>query len=115
MDGIEPPWIDGLTGKIQAFELPDWLTPGSPTPFELGLWGINRALKAVARSGIPELELAISAVGRAGSPLDARMGAGMVPVQGDRIEIHNHGTAAAALTWARIEERRRARLNASMG
>ena len=27
--------------------MPDWLTPGSPTPFELGLRGIASALKEV--------------------------------------------------------------------
>ena len=43
------------------------------------------------------------------------MGAGGVPVQGDQIVIHNHGAAAAALTMAEIEARRRARLNAGMG
>ena len=36
--------VKSLINKIENFELPDWLTPGSPTPFELGLIGINNAL-----------------------------------------------------------------------
>lgn len=48
-------WIGGLTEKLKNITLPDWLTPGSPTPFELGLWGINDALKALSNHGLPEL------------------------------------------------------------
>jgi len=29
---------------LEKIKLPDWLTPGSPTPFETGLYGINNAL-----------------------------------------------------------------------
>jgi len=36
-----------LSGAISNLTLPDWLTPGSPTPFELGLRGIADALTAV--------------------------------------------------------------------
>jgi hypothetical protein len=31
--------------------IPDWLTPGSPTPFETGLWGIVSALDAMPNMG----------------------------------------------------------------
>ena len=106
-------WIEKLIGHIQDIELPSWLEPGSPTPFELGLLGINRALKAVARSGMPELEMAVRGVSQGGVPAGAAgesFGLG-----GDHYVIHNHGAAAAALTMAQIEGRRRARLNASMG
>lgn len=36
-------WIERLTEKIKNVKLPDWMTPGSPTPLELGLIGIARA------------------------------------------------------------------------
>lgn len=63
------PAIDGITRAIQAvtsairkmidwlnnIELPDWLQPGSPTPFETGLWGILKALKAIDKFQAPEL------------------------------------------------------------
>ncbi len=44
-------WLSGILDKIKKFldnfELPDWLTPGSPTPFEMGLRGIAEALTVV--------------------------------------------------------------------
>jgi len=40
-------WLGQLASKINDIKLPDWLTPGSPTPFELGLWGIEGALRDV--------------------------------------------------------------------
>jgi hypothetical protein len=44
-------WIETLTEKLKNIKLPDWLTPGSPTPFEIGLWGVLDALKAVNKEG----------------------------------------------------------------
>lgn len=37
--------VKNLIDKLKSIELPDALTPGSPTPFEIGLLGINEALK----------------------------------------------------------------------
>jgi hypothetical protein len=113
-------WINDLITKIQNIELPSWLQPGSPTPFEIGLWGINRALKAVARSGMPELEVAIQGVSHGGVPMGADgagagFGVAAGAAGGDQIVIHNHNAGAAALTMARIEARKRRRLNQSMG
>ena len=52
-------WIQGLIDKIKNLELPDWLTPGSPTPFELGLRGIAKAAKEVARVALPDMTVAL--------------------------------------------------------
>ena len=49
-------WFKDLAAGIRNLSLPDWLTPGSPTPFELGLLGIQDALQKVARQGLPMLE-----------------------------------------------------------
>ena len=46
-------WISNLANKLGSIDLPDWLTPGSPTPFELGLLGIVDALKQVADTDVP--------------------------------------------------------------
>jgi hypothetical protein len=46
-------WLQTLASKINSIKLPAWLTPGSPTPFELGLLGINAALKKVNATGLP--------------------------------------------------------------
>jgi hypothetical protein len=35
--------------------LPDWLKPGSPTPFEIGLRGIVSAMQAVDMAAKPEM------------------------------------------------------------
>ena len=38
-------WIGQLGTSLANLVLPDWLMPGSPTPLELGLRGINSAMK----------------------------------------------------------------------
>lgn len=40
-------WIDSVIKKLKEIKLPDFLTPGSPTPFEVGLRGIAQAMKSV--------------------------------------------------------------------
>jgi hypothetical protein len=39
----------------QAMAMPDWLIPGSPTPFELGLRGIGSALNALPEITLPTM------------------------------------------------------------
>lgn len=39
-------WLHDLASSIGQLKLPDWLTPGSPTPWEIGLRGIGDALKS---------------------------------------------------------------------
>ena len=65
-------WVIGLikrvTDAINSIKLPSWLTPGSPTPFEIGLWGIADALRDIGKIGMPSLtmqtaSLAVPAVG----------------------------------------------------
>jgi phage-related protein len=46
-------WIDSLKEKIANFELPWWLTPGSPTPFEMGLRGIANAMDMLSTKSLP--------------------------------------------------------------
>lgn len=48
-------WIQNLADSINNLELPDWLTPGSPTPFEIGLKGINEQLKKLASASLPAI------------------------------------------------------------
>jgi uncharacterized membrane protein len=47
-------FINDLTTKLKNIKLPAWLTPGSPTPFEIGLLGINDALKEINKKGLPD-------------------------------------------------------------
>jgi len=48
-------WLRDLASNIGSIELPDWLTPGSPTPFELGLRGIGDAMRRLTQMQIPQL------------------------------------------------------------
>lgn len=45
-------WLNTLAANITALQLPPWLTPGSPTPFELGLLGIATALQGPLLIGL---------------------------------------------------------------
>lgn len=45
--------IDELKDAINNLTLPDWLTPGSPTPLEIGLVGINNQLSKLAEAALP--------------------------------------------------------------
>lgn len=47
-----------LAGKV-----PGWLIPGSPTPFEIGLWGIDSALTAINRKSLPSFGDEMNAAG----------------------------------------------------
>lgn len=46
-------WIDDAIAALRNIKLPKWLTPGSPTPFEIGLVGIGDALKQLSTVSIP--------------------------------------------------------------
>lgn len=48
-------WLKDLAGRIGNLELPDWLTPGSPTPFEIGLRGIGDAMRRLSQVQVPRL------------------------------------------------------------
>lgn len=51
MDGISSAvkkvvdWINKLIDAINNVELPDWMTPGSPTPFEIAMRGLANAFQ----------------------------------------------------------------------
>ena len=61
-------WFKNLAASIANLKLPDWLTPGSPTPLEMGLKGINAEMSKAASSVMPKFgaELSFAAVGAGG-------------------------------------------------
>jgi hypothetical protein len=64
-DGVQR-FIDKLRQMrdwINSIRLPWWLTPGSPTPLELGLVGVRNALQDVNRVGLPIIESNLSVPG----------------------------------------------------
>lgn len=74
-DIISP--LQEVANKIQemisaATEMPDWLVPGSPTPFEMGLRGIGDAVRQMPDMTLPD----IPAVGQVGANGPAPAAAG---------------------------------------
>lgn len=51
--------IQGLIDKLKNLKLPAAFTPGSPTPFEIGLRGINRELDLMAKRNVPQLSVGL--------------------------------------------------------
>lgn len=81
-------WIQNLTEKLGSVKLPEWMTPGSPTPWELGLRGIADALNEVSGAQLPQL-----GAGMGGLPTPALAGAGAM-AGGGGISINFNGNMA---------------------
>lgn len=99
-------WIGKLTEELRKVKLPDWLTPGSPTPFELGLRGIGAALAQLSSTELPRLALGLqlAPVGAAaGVGMGARPGAGATNhIYIERLVLDNVQNAPDLL--ARLQE-----------
>lgn len=67
---------------LGSLKLPDWLTPGSPTPFELGLQGINEQMDILAEDRLPALT--------GGIDLNPMMGGALTGQQASGDEYHLH-------------------------
>lgn len=61
-------WLRDLAKKLQEVKLPDWMTPGSPTPLEIGLDGINRAMSQLATTQLPALQMSMERITPVASP-----------------------------------------------
>lgn len=53
-------WLNKVAGILGSIKLPSWMTPGSPTPWEIGLLGVNDALKKVSGIGLPKLNSSLT-------------------------------------------------------
>lgn len=60
-------WIINFQNQLLGLKPPPWLTPGSPTPFELGLRGISKEMASLTRTQLPNfsagLDLQPGAIG----------------------------------------------------
>lgn len=54
-------YIRQLVSSLASIVLPDALTPGSPTPFEIGLRGIGDAMDALSSKSLPEFNAGLKA------------------------------------------------------
>lgn len=59
-------WLVELWNKIKSIDLPDWMTPGSPTPWEMGLRGVADAMDELSRKQMPEFAMATGKLGSGG-------------------------------------------------
>lgn len=104
--------IQGVTSALQAMaemlsniQLPSWLTPGSPTPFEIGLRGIADAMgdvNSLAFGGAGLAPAGVAAVAGGG------VGAGgiVINVQSDGVtDEHDVARKIAAALDVRLRER----------
>lgn len=64
-------WIRGLAGVLSEIKLPDWMTPGSPTPWEIGLIGVRNELQKLSTMNLPAFGASLNSV-----PSPAMAGAG---------------------------------------
>lgn len=80
--------IQNVIDKVKAFidklkgikdKLPDWLVPGSPTPFEIGLTGIAEQMNALASKSVPNLARSLAGI----KPVDLVGNAGLTAANGD--------------------------------
>lgn len=55
-------WIGQVGSGLMNLRLPSWLTPGSPTPLELGLDGINGAMRQLATTTLPAFKVGMERV-----------------------------------------------------
>lgn len=62
-------WLSGMADTLSNMSLPDWMTPGSPTPWEMGLWGVGDALDALSRKSLPSFNAEL-----AGAPMPVGVG-----------------------------------------
>jgi phage-related minor tail protein len=52
-------WINNLADRLRNIHLPAWMTPGSPTPWEIGLRGVGDAMRDLSRSELPTFQTAL--------------------------------------------------------
>mgnify|MGYP006921320039 CR=1 FL=1 len=52
-------WLGTLIDALKNIKLPDWMTPGSPTPWETGLVGIANAMDKLSTASLPRLEMGL--------------------------------------------------------
>lgn len=81
--------VKELAGSLISLEIPDWLTPGSPTPFEMGLRGIAGAI-----DNLPELNIGANLAG-ANPVAAAAGGGGQSPLWTGNLIINGAGEPAA--------------------
>ena len=79
--------------------LPWWLSQGSPTPFELGLKGINKEMALLAGARLPQVSMGLDRMGdtpfsgaASGSGADGLQSKGQVITNNYTLNVDSMGT-----------------------
>ncbi len=82
-------WAQKLWDKLTSIKLPDWMTPGSPTPFEKGLRGMAKAFEKELSPQLGKFSTQLQAVGGAGLGTDQRSYDQSRTTRVDQMNINN--------------------------
>jgi len=100
-------WVADKLGMVKEalsrIQLPDWLTPGSPTPFELGIRGIANAVQELGSIALPTLttELKVQQMTMPAVPVSAGNAAASTSQTTYHIEVNIPGGGVRAREEAR--------------
>jgi hypothetical protein len=59
--------LEDFSEALDNLKVPKLFTPGSPTPFEMGLRGINKELSSIARTSLPSFSVGMAGLGASSS------------------------------------------------
>lgn len=68
-------WVQNLIDKFKNIKIPAWLTPGSPTPFEMGIRGISDAMRTASMQVLPRFSTQLTLAG-ASNPVNTNYSSG---------------------------------------
>ena len=97
-------WLNNLADSISSLSLPSWMTPGSPTPWEIGLRGVSAAMADLSRTTMPRLTMQLQGAAGIASPLvpmPATMGQ-FASTGGSRSLVINVDARGSTLSEAQI-------------
>lgn len=75
-------FLQKMADALNSLVLPAALTPGSPTPFEIGLWGIYDALRAVNNTGLKGMSMQFDVLTRQAQEVPAGYGGAAISSMG---------------------------------
>lgn len=90
-----------LAAKLLGIKLPPALTPGSPTPFEMGLRGITSAMDTLSTKSLPKLQTGFGVTQGITSAGRQNSGSDTVNKEGSTIIINNPVTETSSKSISR--------------
>jgi hypothetical protein len=99
-------WIQRLIDKIKNLKLPDWMKPGSPSPWELSLRGVADVMDEISRKRLPQFNSSLGGLSvRSPALIGAAGSTSQIPFQrgGDNNYIFVQNSAAWAV-WVEQQQ-----------